>query len=255
MFQHGNMDLPAYAYEVFKTHFDLADLSTINKSFVALELGPGDSLFSAMIAHAFGASTSYLIDVGSFASKDLKPYRAMANFLREKGLIVPKIDGIFSLEELLASCKAYYLTHGLTSIRTIADQSINFIWSQAVLEHIKRRNFLDMMKELRRVIRADGVCSHRVDLKDHLGGALNNLRFSQQLWESDLMANSGFYTNRIRYTEMLELFNKAGFNVEVCNIDRWDRLPSPKSKFAYPFRHLPDDELCVSGFNVILRPA
>ena len=41
------------------------------------------------------------------------------------------------------------------------------------------------------MIRPGGLCSHVVDLKDHLGGALNNLRFSQRVWESRTMAGSG----------------------------------------------------------------
>jgi len=46
------------------------------------------------------------------------------------------------------------------------------------------------------------MCSHRVDLRDHFGSALNNLRFSDKKWELDWIANSGFYTNRIRLQEM-----------------------------------------------------
>lgn len=96
--------------------------------------------------------------------------------------------------------------------------SIDFIWSQAVLEHIRKSEFLDTMLELHRILRPNGVCSHVVDLKDHLGGALNNLRFSEKLWESNFMASSGFYTNRIRYSEMLDIFHQAGFSVEVVNV-------------------------------------
>jgi SAM-dependent methyltransferase len=254
LFKHGRMELPTYAYKVFKTHLERTSFHRGEGGFVALELGPGDSLLSAMVAHAFGASTSYLIDVGHFAQSNLELYRAMADFLIKEGLPIPEVEGMQSPEELLASYGAHYLTQGLSSLRTIADHSVDFIWSQAVFEHIRRADFLDTMRELRRVIRPDGVCSHRVDLKDHLGGALNNLRFPEYMWESDFMANSGFYTNRIRYSEMLFLFEKAGFNVQVLILDCWDRLPTPRAKLSPAFRHLPDDELCVSGLDVILRP-
>ncbi len=221
---------------------------------MALEIGPGDSLFSALIAHAFGASTSYLIDVGLFARNDLKPYRGMISFLLEKGLSVNGLAGANSLEGLLTACRAHYGTRGLASLRSIADKSVDFIWSQAVCEHIRRAEFLDTMLELRRVIRPDGVSSHRVDLRDHLGGALNNLRFEERFWESDFVANAGFYTNRIRYGKMLSSFQQASFDVKVISIDRWDKLPTPRAKLLPAFRHLPDVKLCVSGFDVILRP-
>lgn len=178
----------------------------------------------------------------------------MADFLSKEGLATPEVKGIQSPEEFLASSGAHYLTQGLSSLRTIADHSVDFIWSQAVLEHIRRADFLDTMQELRRVIRPDGVCSHRVYIKDHLGGALNNLRFPEYMWESDFMANSGFYTNRIRYNEMLVLFQKANFATEIIRLDHWDSLPTPMAKLLCNFKKLQIDELCVSGFDVILRP-
>lgn len=254
LFQYGEMDRSAYAYQIFKKHFDRVDFPRKRGGFVALEIGPGDSLFSALMAHAFGASGSYLIDVGQFARNDLKPYRDMVSFLAEKGLLVTDLVGANSLEELLAACKTHYGRRGLASLRSIADESVDFIWSQAVCEHIRRGEFLDTMLELRRVMRSDGVCSHRVDLRDHLCGALNNLRFEERFWESGLMASAGFYTNRIQYSEMLSLFQQAGFDVRVVRVDRWDELPTPRAKLSPTFRHLPDVELCISAFDVVLRP-
>ena len=56
LFLQGAMEKPAYAYGVFKKHFDRVELQRPYDGFVGLELGPGDSLFSGMVAHAFGAS-------------------------------------------------------------------------------------------------------------------------------------------------------------------------------------------------------
>jgi len=68
------------------------------------------------------------------------------------------------------------------------------------------------------------------------------------------MANSGFYTNRIRYTQMLTMFQQTGFDVEVVEVERWERLPTPREKLAAEFRNISTDELLVSGFDVILHP-
>jgi hypothetical protein len=67
------------------------------------------------------------------------------------------------------------------------------------------------------------------------------------------MATSGFYTNRIRYSEMLQLFREAGFRVDVHNVDRWIDLPIPRKKLSPPYREMPDQELAVKGFDVVLR--
>lgn len=255
IFKLGHMQEPAYAYQMFVRHLERVKLSKDGSEFAVLELGPGDSLFSAVIACALGARETYLIDVGPFARQDMQTYIGMATFLSGEGLDPPDINGIDSLDDLTQVCGAHYQTDGLNSLRTVPDESVDFIWSQSVLQHIRKAQFLDTMRELRRVIRPNGACSHSIDLRDCLGGALNNLRFSDRLWERDFMARSGFYTNRIRFAEMLSLFREAGFEPEVLTVHRWDSLPTPRKKLSPPFKSLPDDDLCVSGVEVILRPA
>ena len=254
LFQLGHMEQADYAYGVFRRHFDRVDFTRKFDSFVALELGPGDLLSSAPLAYAYGASASYLVDTGCYAKENLAPYQTMIDYLANQGFTMLDSLAIRSLEELLQICNAHYEVEGLASLQIIPDQSVDFMWSQAVCEHIRKNEFLDTMRELRRVLRNDGVFSNRVDLRDHLGGALNNLRFPESLWERNAIANGGFYTNRIRYSEMIRLFQKAGFDVEVLQIERWKHLPTPRSKLASDFQHWGDDELRISGFDVILRP-
>jgi SAM-dependent methyltransferase len=254
IFVHGSMHEPGYAHDVYRQHFDRSPFSRKHSGFVVLEVGPGDSLLSAIVAKAYGARACYLVDSGAFAIEDMAPYRAIGNYLRSLDLPPLDLSDVTDMKGVLAMCNAVYKTRGVSSVREIPSGSVDFIWSQAVLEHIRRREFLDFMRELRRVLRTDGVCSHRVDLRDHLGGGLNNLRFSPRQWESDWMASSGFYTNRIRYAEMIDLFGQAGFDVEVLGVDRWNSLPTPRRALNISFRSLPDEDLLVSGFDVLLRP-
>ena len=254
LFVHGHMEQLEYAHGVFRKHFDRVAFGRKEDGFVALELGPGDSLFSALLASAFGSSLTYLVDVGSYAKREMAPYRAMLDYLVNNGFPVSGLSSISSLNELLEACNARYEVGGLASLRKIPDRSVDFIWSQAVSEHIRKDAFLDTMRELRRVLQNDGVSSHCVDFKDHLGGALNNLRFPKLLWEQDAIANAGFYTNRIRYSEMIQLFQQAGFDVEVLEVKRWEGLPTPRSRLAAEFQHWDDEELRISGFDAVLRP-
>jgi len=55
------------------------------------------------------------------------------------------------------------------------------------------------------------------------------------------MANSGFYTNRIPYSEMLELFEEAAFEAEVVSVNRSDRLPIQRSRLSPRFQKLSDE--------------
>jgi SAM-dependent methyltransferase len=255
LFQQGRMDDPAYALEVFSRHFARFEAVGPADGFSVLELGPGDTVSSALIAHAHGASRSYLVDTAPFAIRDLAPYADLAEILAKRGLRVPELGAVETFDEFLSACGATYETDGLASLRAIPDDSVDFAWSHAVLEHVRRADFLETLRELRRILRPGGISSHCVDLRDHLGEALNNLRFSERVWESRLMADSGFYTNRIRYSEMLELFRRAGFEPDVVLLARWPRLPTPKAKLSSPFASLSHEELRVSGFDVVLRSA
>ena len=255
LFKHGPMESPAYAFEVFTSHFAKFENENEASDFTCLELGPGDSLFGALIARAYGANKTYLIDSGDYAHQDISPYVEMGRFLKNRGFVGVEVDEDNSLESLLRNRGGIYITSGLEGLRTIDDAVVDFVWSQAVLEHVKKDQFLDTMKELRRVVKPSSISSHRIDLKDHLDNALNNLRFSEKTWESSWMSRSGFYTNRIRYTEMLNLFVASGFRPTVNCVDRWDTLPTPRGKLCETFRSLDDQELRVSGFNVVLHPA
>ena len=169
------MERPEYAFGVFRKHFGRVEFACKSEGFVGLELGPGDTLFSALIAKAFGASKTYLVVVGPSADLDLAPYRRMASFLTEHGFTVPDIQDCHTWEKLAEACSSHYLTMGIHSLKDIPSSSVEFVWSQAVLEHIRRDDFLPIFRELRRIQRTGGIGSHRVDLQDHLDGALNNL--------------------------------------------------------------------------------
>jgi SAM-dependent methyltransferase len=251
LFKQGGMDRPEYALRIFRRHFDAARFA--GKAFVGLELGPGDSLCSALIASTFGASRTFLVDVEPCASTNLAVYRRMESHLRQLGLCPPNLDRCRSMDDVAEACSAEYMTAGLASLREIPSASVDFTWSHAVLPYVRRDEFLPVLQELRRVQRPGGVASHCVPIKDIVGGKLNDLRFSQRIWESPFMANSRFYTNRLRYMELLRLFRQAGFEPEVVREIRWKTLPIPRRKMAKEFALLSEEDLQVSEFDVLLH--
>jgi len=254
LFRHGRMDDPEYVLRNFNQHFDAAGTPGLGEAFSALELGPGDTLASALVVTGLGGGCCWLVDVGDFALKDIGVYRDIAADLRDQGVSAPCLKATTDTAAMLSQCHAHYLSAGLASLRTIPTASVDFVWSQAVLEHIRKSEFGDTMSELRRVLKPNGVCSHRIDLRDHLDASLNNLRFPNAFWESEFIASSGFYTNRLGYREILAKFEAAGFEVDIGQVDRWKRLPLPRRKMAREFLDRTETDLTISGFNVVLRP-
>jgi SAM-dependent methyltransferase len=253
LFKQGGMDRPEYALRIFRRHFDAASLVGKADGFVGMELGPGDSLSSALIAKTFGASKTFLVDVECCASTDLGVYRRMESHLRQLGMYPPSLDHCRTMDDVAETCGTQYMTEGLTSLRKIPSASVDFVWSNAVLPYVRRNQFVSTLRELRRIQRPDGVASHSVPIKDIIGGKLNDLRFSEGIWESALMADSRFYTNRLRYQELLRLFREAGFEPEIVRKTEWEALPTPRPKMAEQFALLSEEDLRISEFDVLLR--
>ena len=265
LFEHGTMDQPEKALEIFvslaKTAGVLQEMgnriyltSGLNRpGSSVLEIGPGDSLASALIAKSLGVGKTCLADAGNFITKDIGPYLKLAAYLGKFNLSVPWSTPPDSYDDIVRSCNATYLVEGLDSLKHIPGESVDYCFSNAVLEHIPKQEFSDFVEEFARILKPRAVSIHRVDLKDHLGGALNNLRFTDNVWESALFRNSGFYTNRIRFFEMVNLFNKARLDVEVAETLRWPRLPTPRRYLDHQFRKLSDEDLLVRGFVAVLK--
>ena len=263
LFQHGDMNKPSTALDNFLEHAKtggVIDLSgstlkfnTKESNFSVLELGPGDSLFSAAIVKSLGGSQSWLVDAGAYAVSDMSAYKNFCAYLQNKNFPIHSMVDVTQVDDFLRQCGSVYLTEGIQSLASIPTCSVDYCFSNAVLEHIPRQDFARMASELFRMLKDDGVCVHRVDLRDHLGGGLNNLRFSEKIWEGSLFKKSGFYTNRIRFSEMLNLFRAAGFHCSCSRITRWERSPIERRSLDVQFSGLSDDDLLISSFDLVLR--
>ncbi|MFW5794631.1 MAG: methyltransferase domain-containing protein [Bacillota bacterium] len=248
VFEHGRMNNPEYAAKIFNDHYKLVNKP--KKGFVCMEMGNGDSLSTAINATVHGAKKIYLVDVGFFANTDINIYHELMEYLNSQGYV---INNKFSdYREMLNKCNTEYLTDGIKSYRNIPDNSIDFVFSQAVLEHIYQNEFEDTMMQIFRILKRGGQCSHVIDLKDHLDYSINNLRFKEKIWESKIFRTSGFYTNRLRKHEMIKIFGRIGFKVQIVDEKKWDNVPVAKNKLAKPYRNMKDEELLTSYFTVIL---
>ena len=254
IFRHGLMDDPAYAYNTFKRHYDSAEFLNKGNKFTMLELGPGDSLASGIIASYHGAAKSLLVDKSDDAIQNETNYEDLLQYLNSELKMNETARTGESIDKIMARWNIEYLTDGLESLKSIRDNSIDYLWSQSVLEHIRKSEFSSYIREFRRIIKNEGISVHGVDLKDHLSYAHNNLRFSEKTWESDFMAKSGFYTNRILFTEMMAIIKENGFGITVKNIKKWDKIPTQRDKLDRMYRNLPEDELKISDFDLILKP-
>lgn len=240
-FRHGKMDDPKSAVEIFQRHFSDQDLP--KRSFVFLEMGPGDSLFSGIIASYKGASASYLVDHGDWVSKDVTKYLGMIEYLF--GTDHLKTLNISSIEDVKRVFNIHHLTGGLADLRALPADLVDISFSNAVLEHVYASEMFDTFKELKRISKKDAVSSHYIDFKDHLAYSLNNLRFSEEFWEKPIVKKSGIYTNRLRFSDIVKAMEEAGFHCEICKVEKWPELPVKKQSLDSAFFKYSIEDLLI----------
>lgn len=258
LFSPGFMLDPDYAIAVFRRHYQRAGNPT--PGFTYLELGPGDSLATAAVAWAHGASGGWLIDAGAYAARDIALYQPLFRRLGElrDGHRLPRDAGELqacpSIDEVLRLTNCTYREDGLAGLRAVPQDSVDLVLSQATLEHVPRSEFATTMVELHRAMKPGAAASNQVDFKDHLGGSLNNLRFTDEKWERPWFApGSGFYTNRLRLSEVIAAMRTAGFTVEIAERLAWDAIPLPRDQLAPQFRSFSDDDLRTSSAALVAR--
>jgi hypothetical protein len=253
LFKHGEPEDKFLYFEKFAKHFDLSFPEKKPKNFVCLELGPGDTVLTGIIAHTYGAQKTYLVDIGDFAIKDLAYYKDFIQQLSLKKIHVLNIDNIKSFDQLLSKFNIEYLHNGHSSLNTIKSNSIDFLFSHSAIEHIRLFDIENVILETNRVIKPKGVSSHNIDLMDHLDYSLNSLRFSKNIWESSFFSNSGFYTNRLRFSQIISIFETLGFKIIFKDFGSWDSIPIKREKLDKSFYNLSNDDLIIRTMHIILK--
>ena len=218
-----------------------------------LELGPGDSIARALVAASHGINRTWLIDAGNFARRDLGYYHEIAASLTTRGLIVPDLSACRNLEDILIACGASYLTGGLSSMRQIEDNCIDLIISEAVLEHLPRREFSGFMGEFHRVLAPGAIALHGVDLDDHIDGGLNHLRFSRDQWERNLIYRGGFYTNRFSRSEIQAMAKNSGLKIGEYYRLEWNNAPMPRQDVHDDLGGWTEEDMLVRSFGLALQ--
>jgi SAM-dependent methyltransferase len=256
MFRAGGMDDPETAFRVYHMHCEAAGFAD-RRGYTVLELGPGDSMLTALYARSAGAAQSILVDQSTLAAARMDLFNAAEQMLSRKGVPVPcGVAAAGSVTDALTLLNCRYMVDGLSSLRALPSNSVDFIFSNAVIEHVRKDDFAATAREMHRILKPDGVASHWIDYRDHLENRLNNLRFSERIWESEFMVNSGFYTNRLPWPAIRKLFEEAGFMIEIHDTKLWvGGLPTPQRVMHEPFCNTPADELMVMTNWVLLRKA
>ncbi|MFW6106873.1 MAG: class I SAM-dependent methyltransferase [bacterium] len=242
---------------------------------VCLEIGTGWRPFLPMCLRMAGARRTITLDVNPWldARYVRETYQAFREHLPRVadriGVSAEKmetrwLDGEIDYEEmsaLLTGCGIDYRCPADAGNTGFPSDSVDFVVTCGVLEHIPPSDLQRIHCECFRVLRPGGLGVHRISVGDHfrcadpsINGA-NFLQFSDDAWQ--WYGGSGLaYHNRLRCVQHLDIFKECGFSVvhEDVRMDTeaLDAIHTGRLRVAPRFRAFTPEELAADFLKVIV---
>lgn len=213
-----------------------------------LELGPGGSVGFGLLCIKNGAKKYFAIDEREHAFLTEKQFTLYKKLLKNNEHL---IGNCFTEKDKKISYnkdKINFLEIGQMSKLPLPDESIDMIYSCAVLEHVHDLDFC--FSEMSRVLRSGGIMNHQIDLRDHifLQDSPWFLTISDS-WFNKLFKNTGEYTNRKRLNYYIILAKK--YNLNILNLEKQSFSSLTTNKKLSEIYS--DEDLKISSINITLQ--
>ncbi len=113
------------------------------------EMGPGQFLSHAFLEYQLGAEKEVLLEIADFANVDSPADKSLLSLVNDYDYVrrLPELEDGETWRTYLQKIHAIYRTDGLNGYKSVPDESIDFLFSFAVLEHIRKNIFVDTMQE------------------------------------------------------------------------------------------------------------
>ncbi len=269
-----------YCYSVWLRHLKMLNSVYNGIPLKVAELGPGDSLGIGFAALLSGCQSVVALDVIKYwdIKRNLKIFEDLVILFKNKAPIPdkeypnvePQLDNynfpndIISDEILNQSLSEERIkaireeiknidNHQNTYIkycipwddyRIIGSDSIDFVYSQAVLEHVE--NLEGTYYAIYKWLKKGGVMSHSIDFKSHgTTKSWDGYRtYSEFQWKI-VKGGKKFLINRLPYSVHLELQKKNNFKI-LKSIPVKMNNTIPKHQFAKKFKNLSEEDMTTS---------
>lgn len=223
---------------------------------VVCEMGCGQYLTHSAMLYQLGCVKSYMLEIADFADADHTKPITKYMLLKDGVELIRKLPSPIEGEtwiRYLPKLNCEYYTDGLEGYKRIPENSIDYVYSDAVFEHIRKDIFRETMQEMHRFMKPGALACHGVELRDHMGGLKNQLRFPDKIWEDEIHYKMDNYTNRLSASDISRICEEVGLSVVKVERNKYEKMPIKRSRMASEFKDLSDDELMTSGFTIVLK--
>jgi SAM-dependent methyltransferase len=232
-------------YHLIKKALDRSRFSLKNK--YVMELGPGNSYILAYNFLRDKAKRAVLVDKYPRFNRSEKQIQHTGrewDYFRNKY----NIKGTSNISDNgIPLIGIDFIAGDLPQIKI--DHGIDLIYSIAVLHHIKDLD--GYVKKMSELLNPGGMMYHVVDLKDKFhffGNPFLFYKYSDSTWERFLTEENVTYTNRLRFNDYIDIFNKHSFSIEWVKTIRYDY---PKIKINKKFASR--DDLDIGDAHFLLK--
>jgi len=274
-----------YCYSVWLRHLVMAYKNGLShQPDVIAELGPGDSLGIGLAALISGANKYYAFDVVEYANNKInfKIFDELLELFKKRKNIpdeteFPEVKPRLKsyefpsliltnecLKEALEQDRIKSIRNALLNLgsenkndiqisyvvpwhdsKVISEESVNMIYSQAVLEHIV--DIEQTYKILNLWLKSGGFMSHQIDFRSHGTSKDWNGHWSYSDFKWRLIRGRRPYLlNREPYSTHINLMRECGFEV-IFNSTIKNNAGIQRKHLASRFRNMPDEDLTTSG--------
>ena len=233
---------------------------------VCLEVGGGWVLSHAVVCYLLGAKRVIVVDIERYAKPQVLsqaiehsiysiPRDILAPFAKHSQ-IRERYNNLLNLPyydfDTLQTLGIEYRAP-LDLTREAVGESIDFIYSFSVLEHIHREDIGDILANLLESLNPKGVMIHNIHLEDHRSIVENPFAFLDtegSLYTKKSQAQRG---NRIRYSEWIQIFEtlEQTTTTTLYRYSRDDR-PIPKS-IDEEISYVDEDDIRVSHIGILTQ--
>ncbi|MEO5674299.1 MAG: class I SAM-dependent methyltransferase [Chitinophagales bacterium] len=129
-------------------------------------------------------------------------------------------------EKLCSELQIHFKIGDARNMPFLKDNEIGLVTSNNTFEHIYPDVLMGILKELKRVIKPDGVLSHFIDMSDHFAHfdksitIYNFLKFSDRQWK--LIDNRIQPQNRLRVHEYRTMYADLGIPINIESVREGD---------------------------------
>ncbi len=286
----GGTDNARYCYSVWLRHLVMAKLNNLNVfPKVVAEIGPGDSLGIGLAAMISGVEKYNAFDIVEYSNietnldifdelvklfkertpipgedefPEVKPFLNKYSFpddilsedKLEYCLSKPRLDKIRkSIENINLNNSQIQYKVPWNKMDIIEKESVDMIYSQAVLEHVD--DLKGVYEAMYLWLNPTGFISHEIDFKCHGTASEWNGHWTHSDLKWKLIKGKRPYLiNREPRSKHIELLGKTGFEI-ICEHPSYGKSNINKRELAPKYKHLSDEDLstCTSFIQAVKK--